>query len=362
MILSKPHVVILGRGIFGLCLGVSLLRRGVRVSFFGQPSGLEVASQAATGISCQKGLLLGVTPGFRAKLHGQRLSYQTFKSLGAWVGEKVWEPYQDVADYTAKFSRPYRFEPRGLWPVQNKQRLPSGLEKLYHAPHLGVLEYSRDFFFDPGEVLSLLERQARDLGAEFLPEQVNLACKQGQLVIAQDPHFFAGAQVVVAAGAASAPLLEEAGMVAPKHFTVWGASLCFESFKQPPVYAAMRQGQQSLVATPNGLRYGSVSQAKNKPLSSQELARGLDQNKKLWPCDFSSQFERKILYGNRLAFKSRYPIADKVPGVSNGWLFSGAYKSGYDLGPLLANALACYMLTGCRPPSLESFVWPRTAS
>ncbi|MDD9950525.1 MAG: FAD-binding oxidoreductase [Zetaproteobacteria bacterium] len=349
------EAVVLGRGIFGLSVAYALLGLGCRVLVLGKNEPAKSASRAAVGVSCQKGLKFARSQAFQRKLVGQQATHSLAQELGVELYSPLWEPYDSVVDFAARCRRAYQSAPKGLYAVHAAPQFPAFPFRAAPPP-MGALCYQDDYSYDPISFLTRLEQAILQRGGKIVSVEAALVPQQeGVQVVAEGFKSSSEAAVVLATGAQTPKLLQTVVPKLPKTQFSWGGTFCLPRVvtEEPPF--AWRSKQVSCNVLSHEVRFGSYSLANNQPYLATAMYEGLCN---LWQNHLSLSFEKALLVsGCRLAFRTRYPLCDQVPGQKNLWVFAGAYKSGYDLGPLLGRSLALEIFSAHKPQSLRPFAW-----
>lgn len=368
-------LAIVGRGIAGLALAREILiRTKLTVAIIGPDTPVSgSATVVAQGVSAIKGLVIAKEPLFAAKLAGHRM-------LPDWIGgvsrasgrpiasdsQGVGEITKDIPDFQARMGRSYQGRFQGIFgPLRGTFASP-----LTGAKAFGVL-HPEDLWFDPVEALMSLESLLLKAEGriEFLPRRVlALGDARDQTLLLDGDERIKAARVVIAAGFASPDLLPSGSLPAGWRL-VGGETFISPSFISPSLPSRPAQfvcddagepgrlvssfvrGTFSVSRLPDGrVVAGSTTgkapgEFRDSPLNSMSyelslLAPAASQDTSLAPQGWTSR------WGLRLRSKDRSPVCGALPGFENRiWVFSGFYKNGLQLAPLLATCLTQAMAT-----------------
>lgn len=361
-------VAIVGRGIAGLSLATEILRRTEKsVAIVGPRHHAEgSATLAAQGISSIKGLVLARDPLFAAKLAGHRALLDWIGALtkesGVPVGLDrggVGELSQDIGDFRELVGRAYQRRFQGVFcPREGRFVGRFRGKSAYGLLHPG------DLWFDPQDALNAMEamlRKAQQRVAFFdkTVKSFEDNTQAGKLITRFDgDEKIQAERVIVAAGFATPGLLttglpkvgwREVGGETFVSTPLPSGPLDFRPIGRDPPgngvaspVSSFVRGTSSVTIRPNGtIILGSTTgdspgDVKVYPLNTMAYEIGL-----LAGSDAFDPASYRSRWGLRLRSKDRAPVCGAVPGHEGRlWAFSGFYKNGLQLAPLLAPMVA----------------------
>ncbi|WP_034609782.1 FAD-binding oxidoreductase [Cellulomonas sp. URHD0024] len=371
-------VVVVGNGVLGLSLGLSLARRGLSVVLVGEKARPYSASAAA-------GAMLGAFGETTATLLASSQGRQKL-NLGVQA-QQLWPQWLDTLEADTGRTSAELLTAQGTVVLLNAIGVPGIDSANYRAIHQALTMYEQkyeDLDVDNVDWISP-DALARPLRAMFLPDEhaVNAAELLATLesaflahggvfaddsvtaldhvgdrvrgvVLASGATLSAG-EVVLAAGAASQAVLNSVPEIAaqvPPLISGYGLSLLLSSPE--------RRQPEHVIRTPNrafacGLHLvprnagevyvGATNIISTSPVSTpvtRDLQFLLDCAAKQLHRDFWTSGVKRIQVGNRPVALDGFPIiGPAVPGL---WMLTGTYRDGLHLSPLLAAELSARIL------------------
>lgn len=387
-------MAVVGRGIAGLSLARELLFKTKKsIVLIGPETALPgSATVVAQGVSAVKGLVLGKEPLFAAKLAGHRFLKKWLAEVSresglgvSFDGAGVGEISTTMEDLQWNMTRAYHRRFQGIfgavsgtfsgsesWPGTASSERPLGANP-YRGHHQGVL-HPEDFWFDPEEALCALENllsKAHHQVTSVFRTAAALSLEDSGLVQIRfdGQEAVTARQVVLAAGHQTPSLL--AGILGssqgfdfgPLKTAGWsevgGETLTFQAPRSGPLaFSAASFHGPGLGVSSFVRRTHSLTRKKNGCLIAGSTAQKTLEKpveKKLLSPVYSMAYEIEMMaghqatdpaawqsrFGLRLRTKDRAPVCGRLLGFADRiWVFSGFYKNGLQLAPLMAADLA----------------------
>ena len=355
---SDSSVVIAGRGIAGLSLGLRLLEQGIKPVILGSPLPPRNASRCAQGVLANKGLIFYQSPLFAAKLRSLNHVQQWLSQLEAQSGQPiprhfngVREPYWSPIEFQETVGRIYRRQFLGCFYAQNKSgrtwpESPFGLAK-----PLGYLFYPQDGWFDVEATLNAQESLLRAAGLEFLEEQLIAFEKHGeQLQLSLEKQTLQADRLVLATGVGTASLLRCLRLKEPRNFAIGGQTLEFHVPTSAPEPLTWVRGTLTASWYGHKLIVGSSSW-KGDSIDEQALEADrrdlLESISRNFGWDLvSKDWISKSRRGARFRYSDRMPAVGDLedsPWQGSVYFLNGFYKNGLHLADLCALDLVALM-------------------
>ena len=375
---ANHDVVVVGNGVLGLSLGLCLARRGLSVTVVGERTRPYAASAAA-------GAMLGcfgeVTSTLLASAQGRQkleLGVQAREVWPAWLDgleSDTGRPANELvtADGTVVMlntvgvagidSANFHAIQKALTTYEQKYEELDVEDIAWISPDaasrpLRALFVPDEHAVDSGALLSTLEAAFVAHGGAFLHDSVAALQHVGGRVsgvVLASGGTRSCAEVVLAAGAASQPVLDSVPDLAaqvPPLISGYGLSVLLSTPKA--------SGPQHVIRTPNrafacGLHLvprnagevyvGATNIISASPVSTpvtRDLQFLLDCAARQLHRDFWTASVNRIQVGNRPVALDGFPlIGAVVPGL---WMLTGTYRDGLHLSPLLAADMAARIL------------------
>ena len=387
-------MAVVGRGIAGLSLARELLFQTKKsIVLIGPEKALPgSATIVAQGVSAVKGLVLGKEPLFVAKLAGHRFLKKWLAEVSresglgvSFDGAGVGEISTTMEDLQWNMTRAYHRRFQGIfgavsgtfsgsesWPGSASSKRPFGADP-YRGHHQGVL-HPEDFWFDPEEALcaleNLLSKAPHQVTSVFRTAAALSLEDSGLVQIRFDGEEVVNARhVVLAAGHQTPNLLagilgsSQGSDFGPLKTAGWsevgGETLTFPALKSGPLaFSAASFRGTSLGVSSFVRRTHSLTRKKNGCLiagsTAQKTLEKPFAKKPVSPVE-SMAYEIEMMaghqatdpaawqsrFGLRLRTKDRAPVCGRLSGFADRiWVFSGFYKNGLQLAPLMAADLA----------------------
>lgn len=328
-------ILVLGKGISGLCISYYLSKYGHDITIYGKKDPSQRSSNWAQGIICNKGLVYCHSPLFDYKL--KSLSFiksllSELNSLGFSIDSnfrEVIELYND--DFNPLFKRIYKRNYQGLFRNSNG----SFNESLHLKKHKGIMTYPSEGWFHVGQFLIALETiLKKNYDQKFVDKHIGV---EELREIKKDFDL-----TICAAGWGSSNILEGFIDNAPTLKPVSGQTLRYRSDVRQ--YINIVKGTKSIIWNGNDIFVGSTSIKSESP-SLMDLKKERDELKTFLLETVDKDVELNAIeplssgHGIRVLSKSRAPIwgynDDKT------FLFlTGMYKNGLQLAPLLSREIA----------------------
>ncbi len=352
-------VIIVGGGLAGLTLAVSLLKKGYSVQVVTDEADHRAASPAAHGISTIKGILESDDDLFADKLEGHRGFDPWLTDVESLIGvsrpKHVWingvsEAFVDLTHFQKEFGRIYRRDFIGAKRVWLDDASKNCLLRA---------NYPGDWWIDPSYFISVLKQATAYLGGQWSNDRI-------QSVQYQDQNFqlvggkgsYRAKILVLSTGAGTVDLATNLGVELEALYGVSGYT--FKASKntqahefQDPVTV---KGTLGFAVSQSDLFWGSTSDKAEKVVPYCSLSQSVDHNSqstddsfKIWatlglkpPPPPLEQVQRR--WGVRVRIRTRRPLCGRVMlGLdrhSELWVNTGYYKSGIILTWLFAERLA----------------------
>lgn len=360
------NIAILGRGIAGLNLAFRLVEKGFNITIFGQKDQGIRASSAAQGLICNKGLLKGFHPLFKAKLNSlefikRRLDYIEKKTQSRirrnFSG--VYEVYDSPAHYQRIVKRVYKGQFTGPFNVKN---LPIDNELLRYFPGaIGTLFYAKDGWYSAIDLMNALESYLRlECGVKFFNEEVTAINpdSSGRPRLYSEHH---GRQIsfdrlVLAAGAGTPALLNKLDVALTDFFYHPGQCLRIPL----PIISGFSFVNQTLsLIGDSSLTVGSTTDKVEKPFQGYNLEAGRVKLFEALRADFRLSkdilsscraVKYEDLWGTRLRLKNRQPVFGSLRTIEarlgNVFILTGFYKNGLHLADMFSEWLVDEIVSG----------------
>jgi glycine oxidase len=376
---NNYDVLIVGNGVLGLSLGLTLARRGTKVAVIGKPNKPWAASSAAGAMLGTFGEVTTTIVGSDEGRAKHEIAYQATRNWDAWLSALYEDSGDDTDLYTA----------RGTIMLLNSVGMPGIDSGNYNAIRASLEEYKEPFEdIDPHDVAWLdANPTTRSLLGMFIPEEHAVDApallvrleealeRKGVAMIdgfgaslvtdgdtvtgvtLESGETYTAGQVVVAGGAASQPLIESAPQITagiPPLCAGVGVSVLTKVAPTAPT-------PTSVIRTPNRAFACGLHAV---PRGDQHVYLGATNAVHAHPEEFSSirdatfllhcalrqlrtdldyaQIE-KVNVGNRPIAFDGFPLIGQVRD-SKLWLLTGTYRDGLTLSPLLAEEMAARLL------------------
>lgn len=368
-----PDCVIVGGGVIGLSLALELSRHGAEVTLLERGQIGKEASWAGAG------LLPPANPdhSFEPQERLRGLSHQLFPQWSAWLHEQTGIDNEfevcggvyvarDIGESASLASAMFQYEEEGV----RVEKLTSP-ELLKMLPGLSTETPYRSAYSLPDEAvirnprhLRALEFACRMRGVRLISgtevQRFDLAGPRISGVVT-DQGTFTGNQIAICAGSwtqlLSDLLFEQLGLAneiqRPEIEPIRGQMLLFATGETALLPCPVNEGPRYLVPRRDGhLLVGStVEEAGFDKSNTPEAIEDLREFAySLVPALRQAQL-LQTWSGLRPASLDRIPYIGSIPGIENGFLAAGHYRSGLHLSPATAQLLAQRMRG--EPPQID---------
>lgn len=331
-------IAVIGRGIQGQMLASEALRQGHKVLLFGSTKIGDCASISASGVQCQKGLLVAKDPIFKAKQMGHKALWQLIESSsGVRSIRGVYEPCFDQHSYQKRKKRIYRRQFTSMMAsnlIEEDAYLPreillkeTQLDQ-WAKPTFMSFFYPSDYWFHPEDLIAILDKK-NSLHPNchvFEKRVIEADPKTGNFIVE-----FEGTKTTVQADIclfATGADLSITRRFIPTRFDLklapgWSLESKCDTQLQG---VAIKQDIMSYAVFDGVLRYGSFADEK-----TVELERFAEVRERLKEKSLPSS--HKLLPGIRVKGKGNRPVIWKQGSL----IFStGLFKSGFSLSAIIA--------------------------
>jgi len=363
---NLAKIAIVGRGIAGLTLAYRLVKRGYQPIIYGRKDFSQRASSAAQGVVCNKGLVWPRQPMFQAKIRSLLWVKNWLEDIARTTGclinhsfSGVFEPYLDRHDFHRIFKRVYKGQFTGCFGSKNLVANSLPWEESASPAFAGTLFYPGDGWFDPQQLMVILEEYCLSNGASICEDQVvaleSANCRPALVTTTGEQNVFD--KLVIAGGQGSERLLHSLGCNDIDFFYHPGQVLLIKNAGWQKQWAMVRK-TYSLVSR-SGFGYLGATTDK---LSSSDEAWQPEERHHLWEilqdefglADWQlKNFEVEDLWGVRVRVGDRLPIVGCLSKLrrneqewSQFYLMTGFYKNGLQLADMAASWLEREMFTG----------------
>lgn len=331
-------VLVLGRGLAGLCLAYELLKLGEKPVVIGLKAG--IASRIGQGMASTKGLLLPQSRLFADKLRGQHYlasflaEIQRQEPLRFLIG-KAYEPYQSEEEFLHLKRRVHRLQHCGLFQTKNlgSKALP---DLLLPGQFLGAFRYDSDIWVDQEGLCHALEAILVRGGATLIAAEI------ADVVALPDGFVLQGGayrcrDLFLGTGPDTGRFLDQLKVPHELSFT---PGMVFRSREERPKDAVVMRGPHSLVFKDRDVFLGALSWTEEAP-KDEDIAA--------FKASFSlNRLVTKTCLENlspQTALRVRTPSRHIVwgPKATSGrpvWVLTGLHKSGLQLGPAASRKMA----------------------
>ncbi|MFW7378317.1 MAG: NAD(P)/FAD-dependent oxidoreductase [Oligoflexus sp.] len=371
---QRPKIAIIGRGISGLSLAYRLIKRGCEPYIFGHVGSSLRASEAAQGVICNKGLLWPRQALFQAKIRSLAWVKSWLSDIEAKTDCQVnksftgvFEPYRDPQDFHRIVQRVYKNQFTGCFRSENLARDALPEDMFAAASFAGTLFYPGDGWFDPQQLMRILEEYCLHNGAKIVVDDVltiQPAKPQSELVLTSGKTMQFD-KIVIAAGQGSEKLLQSMQLGEISFFYHPGQVLKIKNSGFKRQWAMVRK-THSLVSR-DALYLGSTTdKLKTADQSWQPRERmhlwQILQEEFAWPGNQIEDYDLEDLWGVRVRISDRQPVIGSLAALRPGqaewqqiYLMTGFYKNGLQLADMASSWIEQEMFSESIDPQAQAF-------
>ena len=324
-------ILVIGRGISGLCLSYYFSKKGHDITIYGKEGLADRASSWAQGIICNKGLRKAYGLLFRYKLNSLRYIKELIREIESY-GYSIDNNFKEVIelynkDFNKLYKRIYKSSYQGIF-----RNINSGFNnELPLVEHEGIMTYPSEGWFHVDQFLGAIEKILKNnFNQRFIDEHLDM----NELESLRKDYDL----VVLAAGWGGVDILKKYINNIPDFRPICGQTLKFKANVKH--HLNIVKGTKSIIWDGNDIYVGSTSIKSNDP-SILELNTEREELMKFVKStigkdiSLSQDISRSSSYGIRVLSKSRDPMwgyseKDKI------LFLTGMYKNGLQIAPVLA--------------------------